>query len=456
MKMSVENKSIYLNDLLGELLKKWWILLLAFILFAVASYYFTIYMITPIYRASATIFIGTDGRPLAGLTIADITLGQRLTADYRELIRTDRLIGEVLSKLPAEHRNVHISANLLVHVVPDSRFMRIFFNDPNPERAALVLNALSEVLIEQAENIVGVRNVQIVDYAQTPRFPVSPNLFNNVIVAGLLGLILAVLLILFKLFYSDAIKRREDIEQELGLNVLTVVPKVKEVDKNNTYNGLVTIYKPNSLTAESYRIFRTNLSFLNIDREVKIIAFTSASPEEGKTSSIANFAVTLGSARKKVLLVDCDLRKGRIHNIFNLNQTPGLTNYLAQKVDYNEAYNRMAKYESLHVLTSGVLPPNPVEILSSTAFEKFILEVREQYDYILIDTPPVLSVAETAVICKFADGVVLVATANGTQKGELKQAQGTLQKIGAHIFGVLLRNATTSNKHRYYAYNSTN
>lgn len=449
--MKEDYKTIEAGRLASEILKKWWALLLAVILFSTASYYFTNYVITPVYRASSTIFIGRDPGALPEITISDITVGQRLAVDYRELMMTNLTMEEVFLRLPAEYRNVNIRANLLVHVVPDSRFMRIFFDDTNPARAATILNTLSEVLIEQAANIVGVRNVQIVDYAQVPILPVSPNLFNNIIVAGLLGLILTVLLILFKLIYSDAIQRREDIEQELALNVLTVVPIVKEGAKNNKYNGLVTIHKPNSFPAESYRMFRTNLSYLSIDRVAKIIAFTSTSAEEGKTSSVANFAVTLASAGKRVLLIDCDLRKGRIHTIFNFNQAPGLTNCLAQKSDFAEAYHQLENYESLHILTSGVLPPNPSEILTSNAFEKFIHEIREQYDYVLIDTPPVLAVAETAVVCRIADGVVLVATAGKTQKDDLKQAQGTLEKIGVRVLGVVLRKAAAP-KLRYYAY----
>lgn len=223
--MNEDYNAIDLHKLIKRLLKNWWVLFLSVIIFSGAAYYFTQTMVTPIYRASSTIFIGREPGVSAALSMADITLGQKLTSDYRELIMSNLVIQEVYEGLPAKHKNVNIRGSLNVQIISDSRFMRIFFEDPNPERAMVVVNKVSEVLVVQAEEVVGVKNVQIVDYAQQPRYPVRPNLFNNVLIAGLLGLVLAILIILLKVLYSDTIQKKEDIELELGLPVLGVIPK---------------------------------------------------------------------------------------------------------------------------------------------------------------------------------------------------------------------------------------
>lgn len=216
--------------------------------------------------------------------------------------------------------------------------------------------------------------------------------------------------------------------------------------------SLIAINDPSSLGSESYRMFRTNLNYMNIDSKLKVIMFASAGIKEGKTTSIANCAVTMAFSGKKVLLIDCDLRRGEMHNVFGFKRVPGLTNCLAEKLHYNEVLNQVCAFENLHVITSGLFSPHPADVLSSIAFEQLINEVKEVYDYILIDSAPMLIVADAAAACKVVDGVVLVAAANETKKEDLKKAQNALAKLDARILGVLLTKADVPDKQKYYAY----
>ncbi|MGI6678692.1 MAG: CpsD/CapB family tyrosine-protein kinase [Dehalobacterium sp.] len=222
---------------------------------------------------------------------------------------------------------------------------------------------------------------------------------------------------------------------------------MKSVGKN-----LVALTEPHSLVAESYKIFRTNLEYLNVDKIDKVIMFTSSMTEEGKTTSITNTAVSFAISGKKVLLVDCDLRKSSIHKMFNLKQMPGLVNLLVEKLSLADVVQKINMFDNLDIITSGPQPPNPAEILATQAFEGMIAEAREQYDVILIDAPPVLSLADASVLCRMVDGVVLIIAMNETKKDNAKMAKKALEKVGAKILGTLLCKADVKKRHYYYYY----
>lgn len=218
--------------------------------------------------------------------------------------------------------------------------------------------------------------------------------------------------------------------------------------------NLITLNEPQSLVSERYKMFRTNLNYMSIDKENKVILFTSTTSEEGKTTSIANTAISLAIEGKKVLLIECDLRKARLHDFFGLSQSPGLTNLLANKKPLSEVVQTIEDLNNLHILTSGPLPPDPSEMLSSQAFQKVIEEARQEYDMILIDAPPVLSVTDATILCKVVDGVVLVIAMKETKKDAAKQAKKALDKVNANILGVLLTKSKLSKKSSYYYYYS--
>ncbi len=215
--------------------------------------------------------------------------------------------------------------------------------------------------------------------------------------------------------------------------------------------SLITLNEPLSMATECYKIFRTNLHYLNVDTQNQIILFTSSFTEEGKTTSVVNTAITYAQSDKKVLVIEGDLRKSRIHALFNLPQTPGLTNCLVDGSDLLTTVQKIDELPNLHVLTGGATPPNPAEILGSKRMLELLDKARAYYDIILIDAPPVLSVADAMVLSKEVDGVVLVVAAHITKTDELKKAKKALDHVGAKVLGALMTKAEVKNK-KYYAY----
>lgn len=223
--------------------------------------------------------------------------------------------------------------------------------------------------------------------------------------------------------------------------------------KNEKYNRkprlLVTKVKPKSPVSEQYRTIRTNILFSAVDDDLKTIMFTSTAPGEGKSTTAANIAVVFAQQGKKVLLVDADLRKPTIHYTFNLMNIHGLTSVLTKRCTLEEAIED-GGVENLYVLTSGPIPPNPAEMLSSRAFEKFFETVKEQFDFVIFDTPPILAVTDGQIIANKCDGTILVISAGKTEKLAAKKAKELLLNAKGKLLGAILNNKKQDQTHYYY------
>jgi len=211
---------------------------------------------------------------------------------------------------------------------------------------------------------------------------------------------------------------------------------------------LITITNPNSSAAEAFRTLRTNIQFSSIDKKAQVVCITSACPCEGKSTIAANLAVVLAETGKKTLLIDCDLRKPTQHKVFSISNITGISDLLAGKVVFEKAVQESG-VDNLQILASGTRPPNPSELLASTKIKKFITALRMMYDFIIIDTPPVLLVTDPQLLADYTDGYLLVLASGQVDKDAAKKAQDLLQKVNAKILGAVLNKFETS-KGSYY------
>jgi len=225
--------------------------------------------------------------------------------------------------------------------------------------------------------------------------------------------------------------------------------KRKKEKYNRKPRLLITKVKPKSPVSEQYRTIRTNILFSAVDDDLKTLMFTSTAPGEGKTTTAANIAVVFAQQGKKVLLVDADLRKPTIHYTFNLMNIHGLTSVLTKRCTLEEAIED-GGVENLYVLTSGPIPPNPAEMLSSKAFEKFFETVKEQFDLVIFDTPPILAVTDGQIIANKCDGTILVVSAGKTEKLAAKKAKELLLNAKGRLLGAILNNKKQDQTHYYY------
>ncbi|MGL5353943.1 MAG: CpsD/CapB family tyrosine-protein kinase [Clostridium sp.] len=207
--------------------------------------------------------------------------------------------------------------------------------------------------------------------------------------------------------------------------------------------------KPKSIAAETYRTLRTNLQYSSFDKEYKVIVVTSSEPGEGKTTTAGNLAISLAQGEKRVIIIDCDLRKPSLHKRFKVSNLMGLSDVLIGREKIETAGSRYKK--NLTVLTAGKIPPNPAEMLGSKAMTALLIDLQDEFDYIILDTPPVQAVTDSQIVATKADGVILVVKAERTKKESVQSSINLLKKVNAHIIGTVL-NGVENRKNKYYYY----
>jgi succinoglycan biosynthesis transport protein ExoP len=287
-------------------------------------------------------------------------------------------------------------------------------------------------------------NVVVWRRAEVPGGPIGPNTMRNTLLAGVVGAMAAVGVAFLVEYLDDTIKTPEDISQALGLNTLGAIGRLRKGT-----DELVTVTQPLSPVSEAFRALRTNIRFSSVDNPLRTILVTSAGPTEGKSVMVANLAAAMAQAGLKVVAVDADLRRPRLHQMFGLHPHGGLTNSLLE--GSLDGRLQPTQAEGLVVLPAGELPPNPAELLGSRRMQELLELLKGHVDVVVIDSPPVLPVTDAAVLAQGVDGVLLVIDAGQTRRGAAKRAVESLRQVGANLVGVVL-NAVPTHRGGYYYY----
>lgn len=288
----------------------------------------------------------------------------------------------------------------------------------------------------------------IVEDATVPAFPFSPNIKLNVVTAAIIGLLLAIGGALLIEYLDDTVKTSDDIEKLVGLPTLATI---SFINGENYNDKLIAANNPMDPVVEAFRIMRTNLQFSSLDKPARTIMLTSPNPAEGKSLTIANLAVTIAQSGKKVIIVDTDLRKPVQHNIFKLSNHHGFSEIIINTETNITDILQSTGVENLWLLNSGVLPPNPAELLGSERIRAIIHELISYADIVLFDSAPVLPVSDAIILSTRVDGIIVICEAGKTRKNELKRAVQELERVHAHILGVLLNRVAKHSKHYYYS-----
>ncbi len=215
---------------------------------------------------------------------------------------------------------------------------------------------------------------------------------------------------------------------------------------------LITITNPRSPISEAYRTLRTNLEFTSLDKPIRSMVVTSAAPEEGKSTTLANLAVAVAQSGRKVILVDCDLRRPALHQIFDVRNAPGFTDMMRDDALMSQPPLQETVVPNLYLLPSGTLPPNPAELLGSRRMSEVIAALQQHAEMVLFDAPPVIAVTDAAVLASKVDAVLLVVSAGKTKREHAKKAKALLEKVNAHLIGTVLNNVKgETGLYQYYA-----
>jgi non-specific protein-tyrosine kinase len=480
-----------------QLARKWlWLIILCAIVSALAAYIVSKNS-TPIYQATTKLLVNqSSAANQMSIAYQDILMSQQLARTYANLLSEKPVIDGTASRLglPTDRKSLNkLVTNVAVTPIRDTQLLEVKVEGPNPELIALVANTLPEVFIAQNRemtlgrvgglksnleqeisdveaditrtqaNLAGAlddvqrlrletslaqyratlsslisslnqirlaeaqatNNVVIAKPAEVPGSPIRPRTMTNVLLATVVGALIAVGAVFLIEYLDDTVKSPDDVTRVTGLSPET----------------------------EAYRTLRTNIQFSSVDKPIRTLIVTSAGPSEGKSTTAANLAVVMAQTGQKVILIDTDLRRPVVHKTFGVPNNVGITTALLAGQDLDlEAYIQPTDIESLSVITSGPIPPNPSELLGSHRMAHVIAELAKVADLVIFDTPPVLVVTDASVLGRQVDGVLLVADAGGTREQALAQAVGEMQKTGGNVLGVALNRLDSRSRGYYYYY----
>jgi tyrosine-protein kinase Etk/Wzc len=396
---------------------------------------------------------------------------KELNSHLRTYTIREQDLSEKLTRLREENRRLPEKALKLVRLQREVELQASLYSQ--------LKEKYQETLIQESSKL---EEVSIVKPAVPPTQPYNIPSKLMIITTGIvMGLIIGVVFAFTIELFDTSMGSIEDVEELIQVPVLGVIPfmqsgelpkgRIERRDPSRTrMRDLVTHFKPESMGAEAFRALRTNLQFLRLETKGKVFLITSSFVQEGKTLNSANLALTMAQAGNKVLLIDADLRKPLIHKAFGLSESPGLTDYVLGNYCWKEVSNTISDVmlgdfgidnilktpgmDNLHVITAGTRPPNPSEILSSARFRELLKEAAKDYNFIFIDSPPILPVADASEIATLADGVFLVYKVGKIGRGALRRAKSNLENVDAKLVGVILNCVKSDEGPEYYRYHS--
>ncbi len=406
-----------------------------------------------------------------------------------DVIRASTLVSQTSGRLMAAVRNQIQSLDAQIDALDDlkKRSTAEIASAPQAEteearlgEQVAAVQRMSDKLQEEYQGArmaeaVEAGQVEIIDLADIPTSPISAGRTKKLALGFILGLIIGIGTAIIVDGMNTSIRRRDDIEKILQVPGLAVIPKFAERNGQSRARllpkkaagrngksparaaGLVTVHDARSSGAEAYRTLRTNLIFSQAVQTLRSIVVTSAAPGEGKTTTAANLAVSFAQQGMRVLIIDCDLRRSRLHKMFSIPREPGITECVLGQLD-TDAAPRETSVTGLYVVPSGQLPPNPSELLGGERMRKTLASFAEAFDLIVLDTPPLLAASDAAILSTLADGVVLVVRAGVTEAEAGQQAMQQLMSVGARVVGAVLNDpdAKVQKYGGYYSYDYAN
>lgn len=455
-----EEMTLDIRELLSILRERLKLIVFITLIVTIMSAVISVFVLTPVYEAKVSVVIGKEAgvSDNSSYDLSDVTMYQKLVKTYAKVARSENVAERALDLMDIDLTTDELLEMISISPQEDTQIMDINVRSINPEEAKKIVASITIAFIDRAEELIPNGNIEILDQPKIPKKPVKPNKKLNILIAFFLGLMISVGLVFVLEYLDNSIKTKEEVEKYIDLPVVGIIPE--RVGEQGEKEFLEVKIEPKSVSAEAFRTLRTNIQYSFIDKEVKTIMITSSGISEGKSSISANFTLTLVNSNKKVLVIDCDMRKPSIHRKMKISNSKGLSDFLTGKVAFEEAVQEVET--NLYVMTSGLVPPNPSEMLSSNKMREFLVSMKNEFDYIIIDTPPIIAVTDAQVLASTVDGVILVVASNQADKDAVVRAKELLVMANANILGVVL-NKTKSligkgyeYRNQYYYYNEEN
>lgn len=457
-------KIIDIQRLLKAVLGKLWAVVLSAVLGAVVFLLITVWAITPLYRSSAMFYVNNESFSLSGasfkITSSDILASQDLVESYIIILQARETLLEVIREAGVSRTVAELEDMMTVAAVEATEIFRVEVTGADPAEVQSIAEAVTLVLPRRIDSIMEGSAAKVVEAAVLPAKPFTPSRLVNTVTGFLFGISLSVTFLILAEVADSRIRNQEEAAKVSGRPVLTVVPDMTAATKGGYYGYGEKKNTPapgkktppplvgsgiSFAAAEAYKRLRTNLQFAFPGEGCRVIGVSSAMAGEGKSLTAANLACSLAELRKRVLLIDCDMRRPTVSAKLPVKKTPGLSEYLSGQSNGSltiQNCNLPERETLFRVLASGSNPPNPMELLSSPRMGELLTALREQFDYILLDLPPVGEVGDALAAAPLTDGFLLVTRQDYCDRYVLQDTVGQFAFVGANLLGVVFNYAT--------------
>ena len=456
--------------------KKW---LVAAASFAglVLSLLLTLFVITPQYQSSVMFYVNNNSMSLGdaalSITSSDISASRGLVESYIVILNARETLIDVIDYAGIEREYLEVKDMLTAEAVNDTEIFKVIVTNPDPQEAEKIASAIAYILPKRISSIIEGSSAKIVDSAIIAANPSSPSYVKNVVIGFLMGFFLSAGAVTLWAVLDITIRTEEDITQNCKYPILAAVPDMEapskggydySYDRDRKKQAIQTGKKPQIIgsdisfsAAEAYKLLRTKLQFSFADEASShVIGISSSMSGEGKSVSAANLAYSLSQLGKKVILIDCDMRRPTVAEKLNLKKTPGLSNFLTGQVGTDQLIQPCGlkgDENAFYVITAGHNPPNPIELLSSVRMVKILSSLRKLFDYIILDLPPVGEVSDALAVAGQTDGVLLVVRQDRCNHVALNDTIRQFEFVDAKILGVIYNSIKEgSGKYGYNKY----
>jgi capsular exopolysaccharide synthesis family protein len=442
----------------ARLLRTRWLTVCVTIVIAVLGAVAVSLLTTPLYQASTRLFVSTKASSSLAETYQGNRVSQERVKSYAELLTGVTLAQRTVDKLGLDMSAQELQAHVKASAKLDTVLINVAVLDESPVRARDIANTLADEFVVMVRELESPEDgaapdarVVVEQRASVPEQPVVPKTARNIGIGLLLGVALGIGLAIVRDLFDNSVKGRETLEDISGVGIVGTIP----LDKVRRKHPAISFDSDNSGIAEAFRKLRTNLQFLSVDNPPRVIVVTSSVPQEGKSTTAINIALALAEAEHNVVLVDGDMRRPMLYKYLDLVGPAGFSTVLSGGATLQEVLQRTS-FPRLTVLTAGAVPPNPSELLGSLAAKKLIAELRAQYDYVIIDSSPLLAVTDASLLATAADGALIIARFGQTKRDQLTHAVGSLESVSAPLLGAVLTmtptrgNASYSYNYSYY------
>jgi capsular exopolysaccharide synthesis family protein len=444
---------VELKDYIRVIRKRWQIIV-AVMLVVLAGAALATALSPKIYEADTRLFVSTSGSSDSSALLSGSNFTQQRVKSYADVITTPNVLDPVIASLRLNTTAAKLGKQITATVPLDTVLIEVAVTNPDPRIAAEVADAVGKQFTKTVADLENVTKgqsspvkVTVVSSPTVPTTPISPKPTRNLALGVVLGLLLGLGLALLRDLLDTTIKSEKDCQEVTDTTVIGGIA----FDPDASKNPLIVQADPHGPRAEAFRTLRTNLQFVDAANHPRSIVFTSSVPSEGKTTTTANLALTMAAGGARICVIEGDLRRPRLLEYMGMDGSVGLTNVLIGQVELADVVQQFAE-TSVYVIGAGSVPPNPSELLGSSAMIATLRELESRFDVVVIDTPPLLPVTDAAVLSTIAGGTVVIVGAGRVDRDHLAKSLQSLDAVKGRVLGLVLNMIPATSSDAYYNY----